>query len=98
MEPPHDPDELCPFPHMRPCSMARQDIPPAMRCVIMLKADHAYRMCDNCRMKFKLGEMRAKGVRYEGKQKARMSPEESIRGRKYTKVLFTSTLTREKLT
>ncbi len=34
LEPPHDPDETVPIPFTRPCSMARPDIPPGLRCVV----------------------------------------------------------------
>lgn len=79
VEPPHDPDETVPIPFTRPCSMARPDIPPGLRCVVMLKPDYNYRMCEGCRMRFKLAEVRANGIRYDGKKKARGTPNESRR-------------------
>ncbi|KLO09087.1 hypothetical protein SCHPADRAFT_582635 [Schizopora paradoxa] len=77
VEPPPDIDETVPIPFTRPCSMARPDIPPGLRCVVMLKPDYNYRMCEGCRMRFKLAEVRAKGIRYDGKKKARATPNES---------------------
>ncbi len=77
LEPPHDPDETVPIPFTRPCSMARPDIPPGLRCVVMLKPDYNYRMCEGCRMRFKLTEVRANGIRYDGKKKAKGTPSES---------------------
>ena len=69
IEPPHPIDEEVPIPFTRPCSMARPEYPFALRCAIMLKSDYKYRMCEGCRMRFKLAEVRTKGVRYEGKRR-----------------------------
>ena len=75
-EPPHDLDEQLHSPSTRPCSMARQDVPAQIRCYVTLRADYVYRMCESCRMKFKLSEMRRHGIRYDGKYKATEQPSE----------------------
>lgn len=77
LEPPHHPDETVPIPFARPCSMARPNVPPTWRCVVMLNTDYKYRMCEGCRMRFKLMELRANGIRYDDKKKARATPRES---------------------
>ena len=61
---------------------------------MVLKADYKYRMCDSCRMRFKLAEMRVKCVRYEGKQKAREQPGASSKQpkRKVHRLLYFSCL------
>ena len=92
-EPPHNPDDQCETPSMRPCSMAKQDVPAFLRCYVMLRPDYVYRMCESCRMKFKLAEMRKNGIRYDGKYKATEQPSEQERhdGRfKGTKVSLVS--------
>ena len=89
IDPPHDPDEKVPVPYVRSCSMARQDVPQGMRCVVMLRADYTFRMCEGCRMRFKLAEVRSKGIRYQGKYKARGETGDA-RGTKLSKVRMTS--------
>lgn len=84
IDPPHDPDEKVTGKYVRSCSMARQDIPQGMRCVVMLRADYVYRMCEGCRMRFKLAEVRSKGIRYQGKFKAR-GQKEDARGSRFSK-------------
>lgn len=79
--PPHDPDEMTPMSVMRPCSMASAQIAPTLRCAAMLKPEYTYRMCESCRMRYKLAELRARGVRYEGKKVARQRPGEPRKGR-----------------
>lgn len=75
-DPPHHPDDQCQTPSVRPCSMSERGVAPPLRCYVMLKPDYMYRMCESCRLKFKLAEMRRNGVRYDGKYKATEQPTE----------------------
>ena len=65
--PPHDIDELAPIAVVRPCTMAHYEISPILRCPMVLKADYKYRMCEYCRLRFRLAEIRARGKLHEGK-------------------------------
>ena len=86
--PPHNPDDTSPVQIMRPCSMAGANVAPNMRCGVMVKADYPYRMCESCRTRFKLAELRSNGVRYEGKFVAKELPGEHRKGRGRGKKTF----------